>query len=385
MTVRTGTNLYVFPTVLAKAKGSDEWYAGYEAEYFAGQNRVEKAPPLVKALDDESSWETDGARIEAAELAAVFIRESLKILGLADAGRSISGICITTEHLTASCAKGFRKAFSLLNMNHTVCYVQDMKESFYYYGYSQRSSICVRNMAFLVFREEEADFYVVQELRGKRPYPVIADMRKTVHLPADPEARDDALKEAAAEIIQPGSFSGVFITGEGFSTEWAVKSVREMSRGGAHVFETDCLAARGACWTLVQKLEKKSIRGKFYMGPDLVRTSVGIDVSDCGKPVWYPLIRAGENWYEAEEECDIILDDRNDITVTAVTMDGENHDSVRFFLDGIPERPPKATRIRLKAMCPDSRTCRITAEDLGFGELFEKSGLTWSIDVDIIQ
>ena len=381
--VKTGTNLYAYPTVLVFTGGRDEWHIGYEAEYFAGQDSVLRLPPILDAADSGTVIRAGGREMQPYEVIAVFIAESLKMLGIPDLLRGIRGICVTTENLTERRAVAVRRALLSLGFPADSCFVQEFRESFFYFGYSRRPEITVRNMGLLRFREDSVEFFSMTDMRNGGLSRVTVDERGTKALPADPAARDEALAAAVDEWMEAGTYSGLFITGGGFSGDWAKESVRAMSRTGARVFVEDCLFVLGACCAAAERIEKKALRNRLYMGPDMVRTSVGIDVSDCGKPSVYPLIRAGRNWYEEEAECQVILDDRREVAVTAVPMEGTGRRTVRIELSGLPERPDLATRLRIRAFCTGRNECLVTAEDMGFGEMFASSGMTWSAAVEL--
>ena len=378
---RTGTNLYAYPTVVVRQK--DEWHIGYEAEYLAGSGSARKLPSLFEMAENREVCSIGSETLTASDVLRVFISESLKMLGVHDVLRSVSGLALTTENLTPAVAVCFKEALKKLGIDRNRCFIQDEKESFYYYGYSQKPEICVRNMGLIRFRGDQASFFSLTEMRNTKPFAAAVDYRGSVTLPKDPEKRDEEFEAAAEEWVSPGNYSGIFITGDGFGTEWADKSVRTLSRGGAHVFYSDSFFAEGACWSAVERLERKSLRNRIYMGPDLVRTSVGTDVSDAGRPLWYPLVRSGVNWYENESSCELVLDGSSEIVFTTVSMDGSARGKARLLLEGLEDRPPLAARVSLSAFCPDCRTCRITVKDMGFGEIFASTGRTWNIDIEI--
>ena len=57
----------------------------------------------------------------------------------------------------------------------------------------------------------------------------------------------------------------------------------------------------------------------------------------------------------------------------------ENTRRERYSMDlpGLPERPAKATRLRLHLEFESANRCRIEAEDLGFGEMYPATGMIW--------
>ena len=49
-----------------------------------------------------------------------------------------------------------------------------------------------------------------------------------------------------------------------------------------------------------------------------------------------------------------------------------------MVLDSFPERPERASRIRMTIYFTDPSTCCLEAEDLGFGGFYRPSGMKWS-------
>ena len=46
-------------------------------------------------------------------------------------------------------------------------------------------------------------------------------------------------------------------------------------------------------------------------------------------------------------------------------------------LPGLPERPPRTTRLRIEMAYISREECVVTVRDLGFGEMFPSSGKVW--------
>ena len=89
------------------------------------------------------------------------------------------------------------------------------------------------------------------------------------------------------------------------------------------------------------------------------------------------LFRSGVNWYEAMGDCEIILDDTRELEF--VVSDMENTGKVRYSmsLPGLPDRPAKATRLHIHLEFTAADECRIDVTDMGFGDLYPSSNLTW--------
>ena len=46
-------------------------------------------------------------------------------------------------------------------------------------------------------------------------------------------------------------------------------------------------------------------------------------------------------------------------------------------LEGLPKRPPKASRVRIEVSFTSGTTMKLRVTDLGFGDLYPSSGKVW--------
>jgi hypothetical protein len=68
--------------------------------------------------------------------------------------------------------------------------------------------------------------------------------------------------------------------------------------------------------------------------------------------------------------------------VTVCAYDGSRHRNVHIPLDGLPERPPRASRLRVSATMESPDTALVRAEDLGFGELYAATHKVWEMRIE---
>ena len=97
-----------------------------------------------------------------------------------------------------------------------------------------------------------------------------------------------------------------------------------------------------------------------------------------GAPALYSLIKSGTNWYECKSSCELILDGMDELIFEVTGDKEEGTKRVAMKLPGLPVRPPKTTRVLLSMEYVSSEKCRIRVTDLGFGEMFPKSGKVWT-------
>lgn len=384
---RVGTNVFIFPTLLCKMPGKDEWHFGIEADYFSREKGGILIPDLMDRLEKEENSDIDGCVMTPGELLAVYMDKALGLTGVPDLTAHLSFLTLTTEKLSRTFVENVREAFRILGIPRENYGIQDRMESAYYAVFSQKKEICARKAALFHFKQSgnpqnlfsdlKVSYSACEAIRTTRPNLVRTEKAEAVSLPENKKERDEALASYAEKNMKNQLFSAVFLTGEGFDQSWARKSIAYLCRGNRHVFSGQNLYVRGACYASYEKKEGHQLRGFLYLGDDLVRTNVGIEMLVRGNPSYYPLVAAGTNWFDAEKNCQVILDDRDFLAFSIQSMDGRVRKICRMELPGLPKRPNRTTRLLISASCPSPKVCHIRVKDLGFGEFFESSGLSW--------
>lgn len=376
---KAGTNLYAFPTRLLKTE--DGWHFGFEVEYFGSKKKGIPIRNLLEKAETGVSVTIRGVTYGPDDLLAAFLEGALGLLGLPDPVRSIACVSVTSRRMSGSLAHVIRKALRKIGFEDSACALPGPGESFFYYSYSQSPELWARGVMLLECGEENLRCLRLIENRARKPYAVTLEKIGEAALPQTSEERDLAFSRAAAEWTRGVRCSSIYITGNGFKADWAHRSVEVLRNAAEHVFTGENLFAKGACWAAVAKMERRSMSGRFFDGPDRVRVTLGIDVADRGKTGLLPLIRAGENWYNMEDRCEILLNGRTGLLFTAIPEEREKHTNIRMDLPGLPERPDRATRLLIVVRMSDRDHARITVEDLGFGELFPATHKKWIKDV----
>ena len=122
-----------------------------------------------------------------------------------------------------------------------------------------------------------------------------------------------------------------------------------------------------------------------FLGADKIACNVGLRTPGKGKHEVYTLLNAGESWYEAKAECEALLFDEPVVELILQPMQGEEALKESLFLEGLPERPPRATRLRIAVEFLSVDRLRLEVQDLGFGELFPSSDLCWTEEIELGQ
>ena len=110
---------------------------------------------------------------------------------------------------------------------------------------------------------------------------------------------------------------------------------------------------------------------------------MGLRTPGSGRNAVYTLLEAGESWYEAKAECQALLCGEPVVEFILKPMQAGDTLKESLLLAGLPDRPPRATRLRISAEFLSVDRLQVQVSDLGFGELFPSSDLTWTEEVDL--
>ena len=317
----------------------------------------------------------------------LFLKKAMRLLKPFGKVHEAEAVVFSVEETTEERVEEFRRtAMQLMGVPESRIFVQTREESFCAYVLSQPREIW-RHQTVLFICEGELLEAVVLHV-GTRTVPFLArtERQESWRRPIsglEPEDKDEILCEMAREIFSERAVSSVFLVGEGFEDQWYEQALRVLCGSGRRVFAGNNLFAKGACCRAVQEAGLNGGRTYVFLDGDKISYNVGLRTPGTGKNAIYTLLEAGESWYEAKAECEALLCGDSAVEFILKPMQGGDTLKETLALPGLPDRPSRATRLRISAEFLSVDRLRVQVSDLGFGELFPSSDLTWSEEVDL--
>lgn len=381
----------MIPVLLCRRMDRDVWTYGKEAARSAATGEGILVDRLLSRALSEERVEVGGEIYDGATLLALFLKRCMSLLsGIMNTDRA-DMLMLTLEHADGRARQMVLKLAAFLSMPPDRVACQSRAESFFYYNINQPEELWRHPCMICDFSGEQMKILLFEANHHTRPVSVTVleedfpEMSRelsagAVHREAE-KARLDARfcavlgKACAGRIIDT-----IYLIGDGFEGEWYDTSLGILCRG-RRVFQGNNLYSKGACYggRVKSPGEKKSLqdRSYVYLGADMLHANVGLLASRGGGNLYYPLLEAGTNWFEASGECDFLLDADMAFSLQITPLSGREAKEVVVTLDGLPERPPKTTRIHLEVSCPDAENVLLKMEDRGFGELYPSSHRIW--------
>ncbi len=192
--------------------------------------------------------------------------------------------------------------------------------------------------------------------------------------------KDSAFKKILGKYLNLGDpVSAVYLTGVEYNEKWLSDSLRLVCRN-RRAFIGQNLFAEGACCKAISPEEER--RDYVYLGEARMQVNIGLYALEDGKEKYISIIEAGGNWYETRGETDVLLDDTDTVEFIVSSISGDKKVTKSFSLPGLPGRPNKTTRIRITLIPTAVNRINVMMEDMGFGELFRRSGKIWNYSMD---
>lgn len=374
----TGSEAYQIPVCLCRKKGSRHWYYGEEAKKYAKEAGSFYIDGLLKKALAKETVEFEGTIYDASELLFVFLKKLLLLPEGALGDNRPDKLVITTETMNLEYRKLFGLFAEWMQIPPEQMLLLDYRESFYYYAYSQSTEICLHDVVLYYYMTGKLLYWRLS--RDKRTVPQVASIEEKRY-EAMLKDRDEGFARIAEKDFAGRIISSVYLIGDGFDGEWMKQSLTFLCRG-RRVFMGKNLFCKGACYAAAAK-DVDADWPYIYMGDHELRLNISLKVENKGKSEFLTLISAGENWYEAGGECEVILKGSPSIEFWFLPPKSMEA-SVRLLeLTDLPGRRDRTTRLRItaKPVAADKITFRIM--DMGFGEIVKSTEKVWEYTVTI--
>ncbi len=367
---------------------------GPESSQLTFYNRQNSGPRTVSVVPGGDNYQIETPKNlfslveenpkQGTALLADFFHQCLGLLATAGKPDNIVA-AVTMKKVTGRFAEAVKKAFAMNGVPEGNVYLQDYRESFYWFILNQRKELWTYQVALFTCEKGKVTAYELSVDRRTRPIIVSIDERGMLYL--DEKARngmdeyawnvnrDQKFLELAQKMIGKRSFSSVYLVGDEFEKCWLTESLLFLCNR-RKVFMGQNLYTTGACYGAMEYAHMTKLSDYLYAGPDMIDQNIGMEMLIRGHREFYPMISAGVNWYMAGHTCEFILDEMEEVVLYSRSMSGEQL-SHTIKLEDLPKRPNRATRLRMELKFISKRKCRVLLTDMGLGGLYPATGKTW--------
>ena len=265
-----------------------------------------------------------------------------------------------------------------LDLKKTQIFYQNYTESFYSYMIYQPKELWTFRAVLFDYRTDKLKYMCME--CNKKTTPIVVYIDREL---LDFDGQDEQLLEMAQVLIGAERVSSVYLIGEKFSGGWMQKSLKYLC-DGRRVFQGNNLYSKGACFTLMERLQDSVVGGEYvFLGNDKLKANVGMRVFKRGQAAYYAMLDAGNNWYEIEHDCELYIQDEDEVEFEVSPLIGKEKTLLKLPLEGLGLSAGEATRVHLHIHLVQENVMCVRVEDLGFGEFRDSTEYVWEEELEL--
>lgn len=378
-TLEVGVETYQIPLVMNYYK--EEWTYGKNAVRMGSVRGSITVEGILESALKKELIRVDENEYEAVWLFAEFVKQTLQEF------EEIEALTFTVPEISEDLRFLLKGIGQRLGIAKDMVYVQDYKESFCHYMLNQPKELWQYESALFYCDGNIIRAYMLRELKtnykkGKEQFVTVervAEAKMEELASVYPVLNVDKAKSADEQfkcfiqsVFDKKRVSSVFLTGEGFENNWYPNSLRVVCNG-RRAFMGNNLYSKGACYTALRKMEGL-IDAPVYLDETKMTEQICIKMRVNGEEGWYPLVSWGSHWYESDRQCEVLMENTDDIEIHIESLVNEKVRVETVKFDGMPMRKNYSLRLKISTLFSDEHTCNIIFEDMGFGEFYKSTG-----------
>lgn len=393
-----GEEQYNIPTLLCRrndAEGGSAWLIGREALKAVQEGQGTLVENLLLHAENNDIIEVGkavsaGETFSAEELLGIFVKKALATLSAYIVAEDIAAVAFTMKEINAGVMKMLRSITKTVGQRKIEVYFLSREDCFFQYIIHQPQEMWIHDVLLYDYKSDGMKSYLLSMNRKTNPVacfienaeypqmkvPDLSDKNETAKS-AFLKQLDSVLLEIVRKNCDQRIITSVFLLGDSFSKDWCRESLKYMCRG-RRVFQGNNLFSKGACYGARERVFPSTLSASYvYLSEDKLRANIGMTCDRGQEEVYYPILDAGTNWYEAQSIFDVILAKNNAITLNISPVDGRKTRVARISLEGLKVRGNRTNRVGLRFYMEDANAVQIEIIDKGFGEFFPSTGQVW--------
>lgn len=389
LSMTAGVENFNIPTVLCKREGANQWFFGRDALRMHAKEGGILLKNLVTLAADGEPVQVEGMQIEPISLLTLFLKRSMGLLSQVQSSDRIQGLAITCRHPGHRMTEVLSQAAMGLKLKTDRIFIQSYDESFYDYMLYQPEELWKTGALLMEYDSETIKTYyldcnrrttpmVVHIEEGEHQFAAYDPMNREESIPTELVRMDREFLAICEDNCEGRQLSGVYLIGEVFNGGWMKESLKYLCRG-RRVFQGNNLYSKGACFGMLERI-KASEAGKahVFMGNDKLKSNIGMKLLRQGEEIYYAILDAGVNWFEAEKTFDFYIQDGNCVEIYISSLVGKGNKLAQIILEDLPEG---LSRLHAGFSLKDAEHLTVEIEDMGLGAMRAATHHIWKEEI----
>ena len=367
-----GSEVFQIPVLLVKKHGIGQWLIGEEARRLAATQKEAGISHLFSRALRGEMISVDEEQFAAQELLRLYIKKLMLLAGSLGKPRVPDRLVLCLERLSREAAELFGQMMPGLGLKREQLILLDRKECFYYFVYHQDRELTLHDVYLFDYRGDELRCCRMEKTPRTSPS-LVTIAEETLRMPV--QGQDTTFLQILQDRFKGRIVSTAYLVGDGFDGGWMQRSISFLCKG-RRAFAGKNLYSKGACYAAAV-IDGQREWQYVYLGDNEMKVNVSLKLFNRGRPEFFTLISAGDNWYDKVGRCEVILDGTPEIDFWLQPPNSREAKVERLELSDLPMRPERATRLRITAKPLSDTRVQIQIKDLGFGEIFRSSDKVW--------
>ncbi|MCQ2543829.1 MAG: DUF5716 family protein [Lachnospiraceae bacterium] len=364
------------------------WAFGNEAIALSEADEGILVTDIFKKALEGKTVRIDREEYLAKDIFLLFVKKVISLFPAIENPDKILAIMLTLKDANTDTIIMLQELAPLLKVNPDVLKFITYEESFYYYMLYQGAEL--QNHNILLFDTSGEKLRSYSMLRNFFTTPGIAtvDVKEYTNFPTEipdeyeKNERDRLFTTVCKELCSSTIYSGVYLIGECFYSDWAVTSLQFLCKG-RRVFKGNNLFSKGACFAAKEKLNPSGKENKIrFIGKDRLKVTIGVETDDIPKET-IPLVEAGLQWFEAVGRTELILKETDKIRIYISYLYNNAVTKAELTLPGLSLTNNHLTRVSLEVKMVSENTVMFKVWDMGFGDIYPSSGKDWEQELKL--
>ena len=301
---------------------------------------------------------TDADLGDSVQLQELF-RKLWKMLSPYGMHETVEYLVFCLEENSESMRASLIEIAKIYNVDAKKVRFMDKQECFAAYVMHQSAELLSHNSLLIENHGGELEKLLLH--KKSKTHPVVTEVRNI---------SDKSLED----VFVDHGISSVFLVGDDFAEDWMKQNLKIL-RNGRRVFAGKNLFVKGACYRGMELLQ--GVEEYLYLGVEKLSSHIALKVEEHGKELLETVVYGGRNWYECNVSLEVLLLDEPVLEFAMIPINGKEMKTTRVYLNELPKRPKKTTRLRIELEFVSATCAKLLVKDLGFGELFPRSDMTY--------
>lgn len=377
-----GSACYEIPTVLAKKHGVNQWFYGEEAIRLSKTNEAQLVENIMQKAINQEQIVLEEEEFSAISLLSLFLKRTLAIVNLIVPWQLADEIVFTVDEIDFSSIAIYNEVIHALPVDKEKIHIQSHTESFYHYTIHQPMELWKYDVMALEYKDTCIHSMELMINRKLKPMVCLIEQNEFEN---EKGQNDERLHQIVEELIHGKIISSVFLIGSGFDGGWAKETLKLLC-SNRRVFQGKNMYTKGACYAAYDRVVKNELNDSYlFLGRDKLKCNIGLKLMLQGEEQYESLVDAGINWYDVDVQYEFLIGREKEIRFLLTPMTGKNVRNAVVRLSGIPDRPERSSRVRVRLTMKSEEVLLVKVYDQGFGEIFPTTDQVWEEEIPLYK